>query len=146
MSLPCWATQDGWVMMESSDKTWSTGEGNGKPHQHSYIPFMYEKAKRYDTERWTPRKVGAQYANGEQWRNNSRMSEKMEPKWKQDPVVDVTGDGTKVWCCKKWYSIGTWNVSSMNTGKLEAVTQEMARVNINILGISELQWTEMDEI
>ena len=66
----------------------------------------------------------------------------MEPK-KRSQVVNVTGDGSKVQCCKEKYCIGTWNVRSMNQGKLEAVKQEMARVNINILGISELKWTRM---
>ena len=66
----------------------------------------------------------------------------METKQKQNPVLDVTGDGSKVWCCKEQYCTGTWNVMSMNQGKLE-VKQEMARVNINILGISELKWTGM---
>ena len=61
------------------------------------------------------------------------------------PVVDVTGDGNKVWCCKEQYCIGTWNVRSMNQDKLEVVKQEMARVNIDILGISELKWTGMGE-
>ena len=65
----------------------------------------------------------------------------MEPKQKQHPVVDVTGDGSKVQCCKEQYRIGTWNVRSMNQGKLEVVEQEMARVNIDILGISELKCT-----
>ena len=69
----------------------------------------------------------------------------MEPKQKQHPVVDVTGDGSKVRCCKEQYSIGTWNVSSMNQGKLEVAKQEMARVNVDILGISELKWTGMGE-
>ena len=69
----------------------------------------------------------------------------MEPKQKQYPVVDVTADRSKVQCCKEQYCIGTWNVSSMNQGKLEVVTQEMARVNVNILGISELKWTGMGE-
>ena len=69
----------------------------------------------------------------------------MEPKWKQGPVADVTGDGNKVQCCKEQYCIGTWNVRSMNQGKLDMVKQEMARLNINILGISELKWNEMDE-
>ena len=69
----------------------------------------------------------------------------MEPKQKQHPVVDVTDDGNRVWCCKEQYCIGTWNVRSMNQGKLEMVKQEMARVSINILGISELKWTEMGE-
>ena len=69
----------------------------------------------------------------------------MEPKQKQYPVVDVTGDRSKVRCCKEQYCIGTWNVRSMNQGKLEVVQQEMARVNVNILGISELRWTGMGE-
>ena len=67
----------------------------------------------------------------------------MEPKQKQHPVVDVTGDGNKVWYCKEQYYIGTWNVKSMNQGKLEVVKQVMTRVNIYILGISELKWTKM---
>ena len=69
----------------------------------------------------------------------------MEPKQKQHPVVDGTSDGSKVQCCKQQYCIGTWNVRSMSQGKLEVVKQEMARVNINILGISELKWTGMGE-
>ena len=92
-----------------------------------------------------PRSVGAQYATGDQWRNNSRKNEAMEPKQKQHPLLGVTGDGTKVRCCKEQYCIGTWNVRSVNQGKLEVVTQEMARVNIDILRISELKWTGMDE-
>ena len=90
-----------------------------------------------------PRLVGAQYATGDQWRTNSRKNEEMEPK--KDPVVDVTGDRSKVQCCKEQYCIGTWNVKSMNQADLEVVKQEMARVNVSILGISELKWTEMDE-
>ena len=69
----------------------------------------------------------------------------MRPKRKQCPVVDVTGDGRNVQYCKKQYCIGTWNVRSMNQGELEVVKEEMARVNINILGISELKWTGMGE-
>ena len=76
---------------------------------------------------------------GDQWRNNSRKNEELEPKQKQHPVVDVTGERSKVQFCKEQYCIGTWNVRSMNEGKLEVVKQEMARVNINILGISELE-------
>ena len=91
------------------------------------------------------RSIGAQYATGEEWRNNSRKNEEMEPKQKQHPVVDVTGDGSKVRCCKEQYCIGTWNVRSMNQGKLEVVKQEMARLNINILGISELKWIRTGE-
>ena len=66
-----------------------------------------------------PRLVGAQYATGDQWINNSRKNERTEPKEKQHPVVDVTGDGSKVRCCKEQYCTGTWNVRSMNQGKLE---------------------------
>ena len=87
-----------------------------------------------------PRSVGAPYATGDQWRNNPRKNEGMEPKQKQYPVVDVTGDRSKVRCCKEQYCIGT-----MNQGKLEAVKQEMARVNVDILGISKLNWTGMGE-
>jgi len=92
-----------------------------------------------------PRSVGAQYATGDQWRNNSRKNEGMEPKQKQHPVVDVTGDRSKVRCCKQQYCIGTWNVRSMNQDKLEVVKLEMARMNVYILGISELKWTAMGE-
>ena len=92
------------------------------------------------------RSVGAQYATGDQWRNNARNNEGMEPTQKQYPAVDVTGDRSKVRCCKEQYCIGTWNVRSMNQGKLEVVKQEMARVNVDILGISELKWTGMGEL
>ena len=92
-----------------------------------------------------PRLVGAQYATGDQWRNNSRKNEGMEPKQKQYPTVGVTGDRSKVKCCKEEYCIGTWNVRSMNQGKLEVVKQEMARVNVNILRIGELKWTGVGE-
>ena len=68
-----------------------------------------------------PRSVGAQYATGDQWRTNSRKNEEMEPKQKQDPVVGMTGDGSKVQSCKEHYCIGTWDVRSMNQGKLEVV-------------------------
>ena len=92
-----------------------------------------------------PRLVGAQYATRDQWGNNSRKNEGMEPKQKQYPVVDGTADRSKVQCCKEQYFIGTWNVRSMNQGKLEVVKQEMARVNVNILGIMEVKWTGMGE-
>ena len=93
-----------------------------------------------------PRSVGAQYATGDQWRNNSRKNEQTEPKQKQHPVVDVTGNRSKARCCKEQYCIGTWNVRSTNKCKLEVVKQEMARVIIDILGISELKWTGMGEL
>ena len=93
-----------------------------------------------------PRSVGAQYATGDQWRNNSRKNEGMGTKQKKKtktktkhPVVDGTGDRSKVQYCKEQYCIGTWNVRSINQGKVEVVKQEMARVNVDILGISELK-------
>ena len=86
-----------------------------------------------------------QYATVDQWRNISKEKEETESKQKQYPAVDVTGDGSKVWCCKEQYCIRTWNVRSLNKGKLEVVIQEMATVNINILGIRELKWTGVGE-
>ena len=142
------ATQDGRVMVERSDRMWSTGEGNGKPLQYSFLEYPMNSMKR-QTDRILkeelPRSVGAQYATGDQWRNNSRKNEGMEPKEKQHPAVDVTADRSKVQCCKEQYCKGTWNVVFMNQGKLEVVKQEMARVNIDILGISKLKWTGMGE-
>ena len=97
--MPCRATQDRRVMVESSDKTWSTGEGNGKPLQYSCLenPMTSMKRQKDRTLKGElPRLVGVQYATGNQWKNNSGKNEKMEPKQKQHPVVDVTGDGSKV--------------------------------------------------
>ena len=122
--MPCRATQDGWVMVESSDKMWSTGEGNGKPLQYSCLENPKNTMKRQKDripKDELPRSVGAQYATEDQWRNNSRKNEEMEPKQKQHPAVDVTGDGSKVRCCKEQYCIGTWNVRSMYQGKLEVI-------------------------
>ena len=106
-SMKLWArlcdTQDGWVLVESSDKTWSTGEGNGKPLWYSCLenPMNSMKSQTGMTLKDEhPRLVGAQYATGKEWRNNSRKNEEMEPKRKQCPAVDVTGDGSKVWCCR----------------------------------------------
>ena len=92
-----------------------------------------------------PRLVCSQYATGDRWQNNSRKNEERDPKQKQHPLVDVTGNGNKVRCCKEQYCIGTWNVRSMNPGKLEFVKQEIGRVDIDILGISELKCTVMGE-
>ena len=146
--MPCRATQDRRVMVESSDKMWSTGEGNGKPLQFSGLenPMnSMKKQKDRTLKDELPRSVGAQYATGDQWKNNSRKTEEMESKQKQHPVMDGTGEGGKVQCCKEQYCIETWHVRSMNQGKLEVVKQEMARVKVNILGISELKWTGMGE-
>ena len=145
-AMPCRDTQDGWVMVESSDKMWSTGEGYSKPLQYSCLenPMNSMKRQKYRTLKdELPRLVGALYATREEWRANYRKNEETEPKQKHHPVVDVTADGRKVWCCKEQYCVGTWSVRSMNQGKLEVVKQEMARVNVDILGISELKWTEM---
>ena len=134
--------------VERCDKTWSTGEGNGKPLQYSCFENLMKSMKRQKhmaQKDELPRSVDAQYATWEEWRNNSRKNEEMVPKQKQYPVVDVTGDGRKVQCCKEQYCIGTWNIRSMNQGKLEVVRQEIARVNIDILGISELKWTGKGE-
>ena len=134
--------------METSDRMWSIGEGNGKPLQYSCLENPMNSMKRQNDrilKEELPRLVGAQYATGDHWRNNSRKNEGMEPKQKEYPAVDVTGDRSKVRCCKEQYCIGTWNVRSMNQGKLEVVRQEMARVNVNILGISELKWTGLGE-
>ena len=112
----------------------STGEGNGKPLQYSCLENLMNSMKRQNDrilKEELPRSVSAQYATGDQWRNNSRKNEGMEPKQKQYPVVNVTGDGIKVQCCKEQYCIGTWNVRSMNQDKLEVAKQEMARVNIS---------------
>ena len=135
--MPCRATHDGQVMVESSDKMWSIGGGNGKTLQYSCLENPMNSRNRQKDRRLKeelPRLVGAQYATGAQWRNNSIKNEEMEPKQKQQP-----GDGSKVRCCKEQYCTGTWDVRSMNKGKLEAVRQEIARVNVNILGIRELK-------
>ena len=92
-------TQDGHVMVERSDRMWSTGEGNGRPLQHSCLENHMNSMKRQNDrilKEELPRSVGAQYATGSQWRNNSRKNEGMEPKQKQYPAVDVTGDRSKI--------------------------------------------------
>ena len=140
----CRATQDGPNMVENSEKTWSTGKGTGKSLQYCCLEDPMNSMKRQKDKTLKdelPRPVGAQYATGDQWRNNSRKNEEREPKQSQHPVVDVTGDGSKVQYCKELYCIGTWNVRSMNQRKLKVVKQEMARGIIDILGISELKWT-----
>ena len=121
---------------------WPPGEGNGKPLHYSCLENSMNSMKRQKDrilKEECLKSVGAQYPTRDQWRNNSRKNKGMEPKQKQCPAVDVTGDRSKVQCCKEQYCIGTWNVRSMNQGKLEVVKQEMARVNIDILGISKLK-------
>ena len=135
-------------MVESSGKMWSTGEGNGKPLQYSCLENPMNSMKRQNDrilKEELPRSVGAQHATGDQWRNNSRKNEGTKPKQKQHTAVDVTGYRSKVRCCTEQYCIGTWNVRSINQGKLEVVKQDVARVNVDLLGISELKWTGMGE-
>ena len=100
---------------------WSTREGNGKPLQYSCLENPMNSMKRQKDRTLKdelPRSVGAQYAPRDEWRNNTRKNEKMEPKQKRHPVVDVIGDGSKVRCCKEQYCMGTWNVRSMNQGNI----------------------------
>ena len=137
LSHAVWVHPDRRVMVERSGRMWSTGEGTTEDKLLQYSCIENPMNSKCKME--LPRSVGAQYATGDQWRNNSRKNEGMEPKQKQYPVVDVNGDRSKVQCCKEQYCIGTWNVRSMNQGKLEVVKQEMAKVNVNILGISELK-------
>ena len=102
--MPCRATQDRQVMVESSDKTWSTGEANGKPLKYSFLENPMNSMKRQNDrilKGELPRSVGTQYATGDQWRNNSRKNEEVESKQKQHPVVDVNPDGSKIRCCKE---------------------------------------------
>ena len=97
--MPCGATQDGWVMVDRSDRMWSTGEGNGKPLQYSCLENPMNSRKRQNDrilKEELPRLIGTQYATGDQWRNNSRKNEGMEPKQKQNPAVDLIGDRSKV--------------------------------------------------
>ena len=110
--MRCEATKDGRVKVERSDRMWSTGEGNGKPLQYSCVKNRMNSMKRQKDRTLKdelPRSLGAQYATRDHWRNNSRKNEGM------------TGDRSKIRCCKEKYCIGTWNVRSMNQGKLEVV-------------------------
>ena len=103
---------------------WSTGEENGKPLWYSCLENPMKRQNDRILKEELPGSVGAQYAIGDQWRNNSRKNREIEPKKKQHPVVDVTGNRSKVQCCKEQYCIGTWNVRSMNRGKLEVVKRD----------------------
>ena len=102
--MPCGTTQDGRVMVERSDRMWFTGERKGKPLQYSCLENPMNSMRRQNDrilKEELPRLIGAQYATGDQWRNNSKKNEGMEPKQKQYPVVDVTGDRSKVQGCKE---------------------------------------------
>ena len=129
--MPCRATQDRWIMLESSDKAWSTGERNGKPLQHSCLenPMNSMKRQKHPTRSFSshmrkpPMSVSVQYTTRKEQRNSSRRNEEAEPMQKQHPIEDVSGGESQVQCCKEQYCIGTWNVQSMNHGKLEVVKQ-----------------------
>ena len=113
-------------MVESSDRMWSTGEGNGKPLQYSCLENPMNSMKRQKdrtVKDELPRSVDNQYATGDQWRNNSRKNEGMEPKQKQHPFVNGTGDRSKVQCCKEQYCIGTRNVRSIRSDQIRSVAQ-----------------------
>ena len=134
-TMPCRATQGRWVMMESSDKRSEEMEWrrNGKPIQYSCLENPMNSIKML------------QYAIEKEQRNIARKNEEagLKQKWKSTLVV--SGGESKVQCCKEQYCIEIWNVRSMNLGKLDIVKQEMGRMNINILGISELKWMRMGE-
>ena len=102
-------------------------------------PWTVWKVKKRTLKDELTRSVGLQYTTRDQWGNNSKQNEETGPKQKQHPVVNVTDDVSKVWCYKKQYCIGTWNVRSMNQRKLEVVKQKMSIVNIDILGVSKLK-------
>ena len=124
--MSCRTTQDK-VMVESSDKMWSSGEGIGIQLQYSCFESPMNSMKRQKEmtlKDELPRSVGAQYATRDQWRNNCRKNEGMAPKQKPHPAVDVTGDGCKVRCYKEQYCTGTWNVRFVNQGRLGVVKQE----------------------
>ena len=149
-AMSCRATQDGRIVGKSSDKMWSAEGENGKSRKYSCCenPWTVWKDKKIWHWKMSPRSVSVQYANEEEQRantNSSRKNEAAGPKWKWQSVIDISGDENKIQCCKEHYCIGTWNVRSVNQGKLGMVKQEMARVNINILGIGELRWTGMGE-
>ena len=142
------ATQDGGVIVKSSDKTWSTGGGNGNPLQYTWLENCLSNMKRQKDmtlEDEPPGSEGVQYATGEEWGNSSKKNGVTGPKQKRCWVVDVFVGESKVWCYKEQNCIKTWNVRSINQGKLDIVKQEMTRWDIDILGFSELKWMGMGE-
>ena len=110
-------------------------------------PWTVWKDKKIWHQKWAPqnRRCPIGYW-GRAEDSYSRKNEAAGPKQKWLSVVDVSGDISKIWCCKEQYCIGTWNVRSMNQSKLEVVKQEMVGINNSILGISELKWTGMEEL
>ena len=133
-------------MVKRSDRMWSAGEGNGKPFQYSCLENPMNSMKRQNDrilKDELPRLVGTRYATGDQWRNNSRKIEGMEPKQKQYPAVDVTGDRSKVQCYKEQYCIGTWNGSfpGENARSWEALGE--ARPGQSSLSAGALRYREI---
>ena len=129
-------------------KMWSTGKGNGKPLHYSCFENPMNGTKRQKDRTLKdefPRSVGAWLATGNQWRNDFRKNEEMEQKQKQHPVVNVTGDGSKVWCCKEQYCIGTWMLDPWIKTNWKWSNKEMARGSIDNLGSNGLKWTETGE-
>ena len=126
-AMLCRATQDRWIIVKSSDKTWFTGGGNGEPLQHCCLKNPRDSMKRQKDmtlEDEPPRLEGVHYATGEEWRtitNSCRKNEVAGPKWKWHSVVDISGGESEVQCCKEQYCVETWNVRSMNQGKLDMV-------------------------
>ena len=124
----------------SSDKTWVTGEGNGKPLWYSCFENPVNNMIRQEDRTLQDelsRSVGAPICYWKEQRNSSRKNEEAGPKCKQLPVVSVSACESKLQCYKEQYCIGTRNVRSMNQGKLDVVKQKTARVNIDILGICD---------
>ena len=147
-AMPCRATQDGRVIVESSDKTWFTGEGNGKSLQYSCFENPMDSMKRQKEvtpEDEPPRLDSVQYATGEEQRAIAPARMKWLGQSRNDIQLWMCLVVKVVWCCKEQYCIGTWNVKSMNQGELDVLKQEMTRLNINILGISELKWIRMGD-
>ena len=147
-AMLCWATQDGWIIVEGSDNVvhWRRGWQTTpvfllwEPHEQD------EKARRYGNGRWATQ-VGRRsvwcWGRVRAITNSSRKNEVAGPKWKWRSVVDVSGGESKVWCWKEQYCIGAWTVRSKDQGKLNVVKKEMARVKIDILVTSELKWMGM---
>ena len=137
-------------MDKSGHRVLTKRGGHGKPPQYTFhenLMYCIKDQEDMTSKDESPRPEGDQHASGEEWRitSLSRMNEVAGPKWVRCSVVDVSGDESKIQCCKEQYCIGTWNVRSMNQGKLDVVKQKMLRISIDILGISKLKWTGMSE-
>ena len=146
-AMTCRATQDGRVIVKNSDRMQFPGEGSGKPLQYSCCknPRNSMRVKNMWHQKMSPSSGRSSICY---WRrsDSSKKNKVIMPKQKWCSVVDMSGGESKVQRCKEQYCIGTWNVRSMSKSKLDVVKQEMARVNIDILGISELKWTGKDKI